>query len=279
MRTRDGGVVELRNLVKIETGAAPSAITRLDRQRSVTVSGNLEGKKLGTAVAEAREIAAEILPEGVTLALSGQAEAFQEGVADFGLALLLAVLVIYMVLAAQFESLTHPLTVMMALPLALVGAFGGLFLMRMTLNLFSLIGMILLMGLVTKNSILLIDYAEPAAQRGHGQGRGDAARGADPHAAGADDGDLDDLRRAAGRARRRPRRRDARADGRRRGRRDALLDGAHAARRARLLPGSRRRRRRRPAPPAPSAGPRRSRRVTPLPRARTAGPERAALAY
>ena len=84
VRTRDGGVVELRNLVKIETGAAPSAITRLDRQRSVTVSGNLEGKKLGTAVAEAREIAAEILPEGVTLALSGQAEAFQEGVADFG---------------------------------------------------------------------------------------------------------------------------------------------------------------------------------------------------
>ena len=166
VRTRDGGVVELRNLVKIEVGAAPSAITRIDRQRSVTVSGNLEEKELGAAVAEAREIAAEILPEGVTLGLSGQAEAFQEGVAAFGVALGLAVLVIYMVLAAQFESLSHPLTVMLALPLALVGAFGGLFVRGMTLNLFSLIGMILLMGLVTKNSILLIDYANQLRAEG-----------------------------------------------------------------------------------------------------------------
>jgi HAE1 family hydrophobic/amphiphilic exporter-1 len=166
VRTRDRGVVELRNLVRIETGAAPSAITRLDRQRSVTISGNLEEKDLGEAVAEAREIAARILPEGVTLELSGQAEAFQEGLAAFGLALGLAVLVIYMVLAAQFESLLHPLTVMLALPLALVGAFGGLFVRGMTLNLFSLIGMILLMGLVTKNSILLIDYANQLREQG-----------------------------------------------------------------------------------------------------------------
>jgi HAE1 family hydrophobic/amphiphilic exporter-1 len=166
VRTRGGGVVEMRNLVDIQVGAAPSEITRMDRQRSVTISGNLEEKELGTAVAEAREIAAEILPEGVTLGLSGQAEAFQEGVAAFGLALGLAVLVIYMVLAAQFESLAHPLTVMLALPLALVGAFGGLFVRGMTLNLFSLIGMILLMGLVTKNSILLIDYANQLRAEG-----------------------------------------------------------------------------------------------------------------
>jgi HAE1 family hydrophobic/amphiphilic exporter-1 len=166
VRTRDGGVVELRNLIRIETGAAPSAITRFDRQRSVTISGNLEEKELGVAVAEAREIAAAILPEGVTLGLSGQAQAFQEGIAAFGLALGLAVLVIYMVLAAQFESLAHPLTVMLALPLALVGAFGGLFVRGMTLNLFSLIGMILLMGLVTKNSILLIDFANQLRAEG-----------------------------------------------------------------------------------------------------------------
>jgi HAE1 family hydrophobic/amphiphilic exporter-1 len=166
VRTRDGGVVEMRNLVRLEVGAAPSAISRIDRQRSVTVSGNLEGKELGTAVAEAREIAAEMLPEGVTLGLSGQAEAFREGMAAFGLAVGLAVLVIYMVLAAQFESLSHPLTVMLALPLALVGAFGGLFVRGMTVNLFSLIGMILLMGLVTKNSILLIDYANQLRAEG-----------------------------------------------------------------------------------------------------------------
>jgi HAE1 family hydrophobic/amphiphilic exporter-1 len=178
VRTRDGGVVELRNLVQVQTGAAPSAITRLDRQRSVTVSGNLAGKKLGTAVAEAREIAAGILPEGVTLGLSGQAQQFQEGVEQFGVALLLAVLVIYMVLAAQFESLSHPLTVMLAVPLALVGAFGGLFVRGMSINLFSLIGMILLMGLVTKNSILLIDYANQL--RAEGMDKVEAMRRAAP---------------------------------------------------------------------------------------------------
>jgi HAE1 family hydrophobic/amphiphilic exporter-1 len=178
VRTRDGGVVEIRNLVKIEVGAAPSAISRIDRQRSVTVSGNLEDKELGTAVAEAREIAAEILPEGVTLGLSGQAEAFREGMAAFGISLGLAILVIYMVLAAQFESLSHPLTVMLALPLALVGAFGGLFVRGMTINLFSLIGMILLMGLVTKNSILLIDYANQL--RAEGMDKVEAMRRAAP---------------------------------------------------------------------------------------------------
>jgi HAE1 family hydrophobic/amphiphilic exporter-1 len=178
VRTHDGGVIEMRNLVKIEVGAAPSALTPIDRQRSVTVSGNLEQKELGAAVAEAEEIAAEILPEGVTLGLSGQAEAFQEGVAAFGLALGLAILVIYMVLAAQFESLSHPLTVMLALPLALVGAFGGLFVRGMTLNLFSLIGMILLMGLVTKNSILLIDYANQL--RAEGMDKLEAMRRAAP---------------------------------------------------------------------------------------------------
>ena len=172
VRTRDGGVVELRNLVEIETGAAPSAITRAERQRSVTIRGNLEDKKLGTAVAEAERIAAEILPEGMTLGLSGGADMFKEGVSQFTVAIGLAILVIYMVLAAQFESLVHPLTVMLALPLAMVGALSALWLLSttgrpgMTFNLFSLIGMILLMGLVTKNSILLVDYANQLRAEG-----------------------------------------------------------------------------------------------------------------
>jgi HAE1 family hydrophobic/amphiphilic exporter-1 len=165
-RTRDGGLVELRNLVRIEKGAAPSAITRVDRHRSVTIGGNLEGKKLDEAIAEAREIAAEILPEGVHLALAGQAEAFAEGTEQLVLAMGLAILVIYMVLAAQFESLVHPLTVMLALPLAMVGALGGLYLWGMTINLFSMIGIILLFGLVTKNSILLVDYANQLRSQG-----------------------------------------------------------------------------------------------------------------
>jgi HAE1 family hydrophobic/amphiphilic exporter-1 len=165
-RSKTGEVIELRNLVRIETGAAPSTITRSNRQRSVGIYGNLEGKPLGEAVADAREIAAELLPEGVTLELAGQAEAFRESLSQFGLAMFLGILVIYMVLAAQFESLLHPLTVMLALPLAMVGALGGLLVRGMTLNLFSLIGIILLFGLVTKNSILLVDYANQLREQG-----------------------------------------------------------------------------------------------------------------
>jgi hydrophobic/amphiphilic exporter-1 (mainly G- bacteria), HAE1 family len=165
VRTSDGGVVELRNLVSIEKAAAPAEITRVDRRRSVKVAGNLDGKDLAQAIQEARVIGDEILPDDVTMALSGQAEAFREGMGQFALAITLAILVIYMILAAQFESLVHPLTVMLALPLSMVGAFGGLYVMGsigrpgMTINLFSLIGIILLFGLVTKNSILLVDFA------------------------------------------------------------------------------------------------------------------------
>jgi HAE1 family hydrophobic/amphiphilic exporter-1 len=191
VRTREGDVVELRNLVSVETGAAPAEITRKNRQRSVTVSGALQdGLSLDQALEQAREVASRVLPEGVSLALSGTAEAFQESLAEFGLAITLAVLVIYMLLAAQFESLVHPFTVMLALPLALVGALGALYALNrldlvglihapgMTLNLFSLIGMILLMGLVTKNSILLVDYANQL--RGEGLDKLEAMRRAAP---------------------------------------------------------------------------------------------------
>jgi len=159
VRSRDGEVVELRNVVRIETGAAPSEITRRNRQRSVNVWANLDGRDLGDAIAEGQRIAGRILPDGLTLELAGEAESFRESLSQFALMLGLAVLIIYMVLAAQFESLVHPLTVMLALPMAMVGALGGLLVFGQTLNLFSLIGIILLMGLVTKNSILLVDYA------------------------------------------------------------------------------------------------------------------------
>jgi HAE1 family hydrophobic/amphiphilic exporter-1 len=171
-RTRTGGVVELRNLVEVEKTAAPAAITRVDRQRSVSISGNLDGRPLDEAIQIAHGVADEILPEGVTMQLSGAAEAFSEGMDQFVLAIGLAILVIYMILAAQFESLVHPLTVMMALPLAMSGALGGLWLLHltgkpgMTINLFSIIGIILLLGLVTKNSILLVDYANQLRSEG-----------------------------------------------------------------------------------------------------------------
>ena len=166
VRGRDGEVVELRNLIDIETGAAPSKITRIDRMRSVTVSANLEDLPAGAAIDRIRQLGDQLLPENVTISFSGSADAFLESIEQFTLAMGLAILVIYMVLAAQFESLLHPLTVMLALPLSMVGALGALLALGMTLNLFSLIGIILLFGLVTKNSILLVDFANQLRREG-----------------------------------------------------------------------------------------------------------------
>jgi HAE1 family hydrophobic/amphiphilic exporter-1 len=121
---------------------------------------------VGSAIEQVRAIGDELLPEGVNVTFSGSAEAFLESIREFGLALGLAILVIYMVLAAQFESLVHPLTVMVSLPLAMVGALGALLAAGMTINLFSVIGIILLCGLVTKNSILLVDFANQLRREG-----------------------------------------------------------------------------------------------------------------
>ena len=166
VRARNGTLVDLRNVVKIEKGATAASISRTDRQRSVKVMGNLDGVPLDAAVARAQAIAAEILPPHLSLRLSGDAEAMKEAGQQFVLMLVLAVLVIYMVLAAQFESFAQPLIVMIALPFSMVGALGGLWLGGMSLNLFSMIGIVLLIGLVTKNSILLIDYANQLRAEG-----------------------------------------------------------------------------------------------------------------
>ncbi len=172
LRTRQGDTVELRNLVTVERGASPSTITRVNRQRAVRISANLDGKDLQRALQDAQQVAKELLPEGVKMIPAGGAEEFMRGGKQMLFALALGMLVIYMVLAAQFESLIHPLTVMLALPLAWVGAFAALFVLHvagrpgMTFNLFSMIGLILLMGLVTKNSILLVDYANQLRERG-----------------------------------------------------------------------------------------------------------------
>ena len=166
MRARNGDLVDLRNLVRIETGATASTITRTDRLRSVKISADLEGLGLSDAIARAQAISDEVLPQGISLRLAGDAESMRETFAEFTLMFGLAVLVIYMVLAAQFESLTQPLIVMLALPFSMVGALGGLWVMGMSINLFSLIGIVLLLGLVTKNSILLVDYANQLRDEG-----------------------------------------------------------------------------------------------------------------
>ncbi len=178
VRTRTGELVDLRNLVTIEKSATASAITRTDRQRSVELMANLEGVALGDAIERAQRIADEVLPPTLSLRLTGDAEAMRESGEQFMLMLGLAVLVIYMVLAAQFESFLQPVIVMAALPFSMVGALGGLWLFGMSLNLFSMIGIVLLIGLVTKNSILLVDYANQL--RDEGLSAVDAVRKAAP---------------------------------------------------------------------------------------------------
>jgi len=152
-------------------GSGPAKIERQDRARQVTVLANLEGKTIGQATPEVSRLA-ESLPPGITTGFTGQADMMQESFGHLITALVLAILMVYLILAAQFESFLHPLTIMLSLPLALVGAIGGLLITGQTMSIFSMIGIIMLMGLVTKNAILLVDYTNTL--RGQGLARREA---------------------------------------------------------------------------------------------------------
>ena len=166
VRARDGKLVELANVVKVEEGTGPSVINRADRQRAITVFASLEGKTLGQAKDELDAIAGRILPADYVPKYYGMADTMKESFGFLLFALLLGVIMAYMILAAQFESFVHPITVLLSLPLSFVGAFGALFITGKTLNIFSFIGLILLMGLVKKNAILLVDYTNVLRERG-----------------------------------------------------------------------------------------------------------------
>ncbi len=166
VRSDKGELLELRNFVTLKHSFGPSVINRLDRQRSVTIFANLEGKVLGDAMPEIEQIAEVILPEGYTTSYMGRSEAFQETGYYISIAFFLAVVLTYMVLASQFESFVHPFTIMTSLPLAFVGAFGLLLLTGNSFDLFGMIGLVLLVGLVTKNSILLIEFANQKRAQG-----------------------------------------------------------------------------------------------------------------
>src|SRR5690606_18301724 len=128
--------------------------------RVIMLTGAPDGRPLGDVVQEfERRVRGEPLPPGVSWSLEGQAKMMNESNANMLLAFLLGIVFIYLVLASQFESFVHPITIMMALPLAIVGALVALFLQGSTLSMGATIGFILLMGLVTKNGILLVDHA------------------------------------------------------------------------------------------------------------------------
>ncbi|KAF0159036.1 MAG: hydrophobic/amphiphilic exporter-1 (mainly G- bacteria) HAE1 family [Syntrophaceae bacterium] len=178
VRARDGKLVELANVVKVEEGTGPSVINRVDRQRAITIFASLEGKPLGQAKDELDSIAGKILPSDYLPKYQGMADTMQESFGYLLFALMLGVIMAYMVLAAQFESFVDPVTVLLSLPLSFVGAFGALFITGQTLNVFSFIGLILLMGLVKKNAILLVDYTN--VLRGRGMSRREAILQAGP---------------------------------------------------------------------------------------------------
>ncbi len=157
VKNRQGELVRLDSLVRLEQSLGPAEIKRRNRQYAGFIYGALEGLPLGDATEAVKRIGAEILPAGYGIVFAGQAQEFAKTGAYVVFAFSAALVMIYMVLASQFNSLLQPLVVMVAQPLAIIGGVTALWLFGETLNLFSMIGMILLMGLVAKNSILLVD--------------------------------------------------------------------------------------------------------------------------
>lgn len=167
VRARNGELVRLTDLVTVEVKPSLLSITRQGRSRAVRVFSNVApGMSQAEAVAEVERIGRGLLPEGYRLVLSGSAQTFKESFQSLVFALVLGVIVAYMVLASQFNSFVHPLIVLMALPFSLSGALAALALTDKSLNIYSMIGVILLMGLVKKNSIILVDYTNQLRRAG-----------------------------------------------------------------------------------------------------------------
>ena len=160
--------IPLSDIVDMRQDISPAKIQRLDLRRRVAVQAKNIGVSLGDAVQQIQRQTASIpLPPGYVLSWSGEAEDMAETFRYIFEALALAVILIYLILAAQFESFIAPLSIMVSLPLSLIGVVGLLYLTHDTMNIMSLIGLIMLMGLVTKNAILLVDYAQNLQQRGY----------------------------------------------------------------------------------------------------------------
>lgn len=165
------GAVELRNFAEVSESTGPVQIDRQDSQRQITIMANLEtSKPLAAAMTDIGQIERVLkIPDNVRTAFTGFGDLMAESFASMSFSLMLAIVLIYMILAAQFESFVHPFTIMLSLPLSVCGALGGLALTGRTLNIFSMIGMIMLMGLVTKNAILLVDYTNQLRGQGFGK--------------------------------------------------------------------------------------------------------------
>ncbi len=167
VRSENGALVQMSSLIKSDENVGPRQLNHFNRVRNFTLQASLApGFTLGEALDSLNALATEVLPRGSSIALAGESRELNESGSSLYFAFLLALVVVFMVLASQFESLVHPFTVLLAVPLAVTGALVTLWIAGSTINLYSQIGMILLIGLVTKNSILLVEYANQLKERG-----------------------------------------------------------------------------------------------------------------
>jgi multidrug efflux pump len=160
VRGKNGEMVQLTNIVKAKVGVAPRDLRRFNQLRSITIQANLApGYTLGEAIQAVDQAAAEVLPQGTLTDLTGQAREFRDASSNLALVFVMALAFIYLVLSAQFESFRDPLMIMVSVPLSMTGALGALWLTGGTLNVYSQIGLVTLIGLITKHGILIVDFA------------------------------------------------------------------------------------------------------------------------
>jgi HAE1 family hydrophobic/amphiphilic exporter-1 len=167
VRTGGGGLVRLSDIVRIEQRPTLQAITRRDRERAITIRANVApGVSQAAAIDHSVALAIEALPDGYRAVPSGTARTFKESFDSLWFAMALGLIVAYMVLASQFNAFTHPFTVLLALPFSVSGALIALWVANQSLNVYSMLGLILLMGIAKKNSILLVDFTNQIRDQG-----------------------------------------------------------------------------------------------------------------
>jgi multidrug efflux pump len=167
VRNTTGDLVQLDNLVTVKEESSPPQLYHYNRYMSATVSAGLApGKTIGDGIAEMEKISKKVLDESFATALTGASRDFSESSSNTMFAFILALVLIYLVLAAQFESFIDPIIIMLTVPLALSGALFSLWYFNQTLNIFSQIGIIMLIGLVTKNGILIVEFANQLKEQG-----------------------------------------------------------------------------------------------------------------
>jgi len=167
VRNKNGELIQLDNLVKMEENSSPPTLYHFNRYKAATVSASLaDGRTLGEGIAEMNKISKNILDDSFHTDLMGSSRDFAESSSNISFALIFALVLIYLILAAQFESFRDPFIIMLTVPLAIAGALLSLWVFGKTLNIFSEIGIIMLIGLVTKNGILIVEFANQKREQG-----------------------------------------------------------------------------------------------------------------